>query len=445
MKLVYTAFLTLLSTALLAQVEALPIMNQYHSGHTCSVAESGTVLVAGGWDGSQVSGFSETLEIGVSEWEVTAPMNDARIYHTAHTIFDGRVIVFGGWDGNLTNLATTEIYMPVIDEWEAGPSLATGRSNHRSVALQDGRILIAGGYDGNEDIASCEIYHPAFGTIEPAASMNVARSSFAMVVMEDGRVLVSGGFNPMQGFQLLSCEIYDPELDTWTTTGNMDFQRDNHAGYLLDDGQVLVTGGREYNGDLNLFQAVTTAEIFNPEMDSWQTLSLPYGVNYHQIHEISGAGVVTLGGADQTGDGVTITYNQSIFYDNQFQSFSPAPEEWEDEGRYRYASCALGDGTVVVTGGDDAEVGTAVRLGLVDQINETADLSFQIFPNPAIDRVLLITEYSNPKWQLMNLSGQVLETGMGTVIEVSELAGGNYLIRVITPHGEVTKQLQVQR
>jgi N-acetylneuraminic acid mutarotase len=281
--------------------------------------------------------------------------------------------------------------------------------------------------------------------METVAPMNTARSSFAMVVMADGRVLVSGGFNPMEGFQLLSCEIYDPVANTWTTTGNMDFQRDNHAGYLLADGQVLVTGGREYNGDLNLFQAIATAEVFDPTTDSWQTLSLPYGVNYHQMHEIAGAGIFTLGGADQTGDGVTTTYNQGMLFEEEFQSFSPVPEEWEDEGRYRYASCAMGDGTVVVTGGDDAEVGTAVRMGLVDQVNESVKASLQLFPNPAVDRVIVITKHANPQWQIVNMSGQLMNTGNGKIIEVNDLATGHYIVRITTPEGTTTKQLQVQR
>jgi hypothetical protein len=445
MKLLFTSFATLFCFGLFAQVSPLPTMNQFHSGHTCTLAELGNVVVAGGWDGTQVSGYSEMLDVNASEWIVIAEMNDARTNHTAHSLFDGRVMVIGGWDGNLTNLASTEIYFPVIDEWEAGPSLAIGRSNHRSIVLDDGRILIAGGYDGSADLSVCEIYHPAFGTLESVASMNVARSSFSMVTMADGRVLVSGGFNPMEGFQLLSCEIYDPIENTWTMTGNMDFMRDNHAGFLLDNGQVLVTGGRTYNPDLNLFEGIAFAELFNPTIELWETLSMPFGVSYHSMFDITGAGVSTLGGTNQTGDGVTTTYSAAMWYDPDFQGFSPAPEEWEDENRYRYAACALGDGTVVVTGGDEAEVGTAIRLGLFDAIEEPNAFEIQIFPNPAVDKVLVVAGQETPQWRLMNMSGQTIKTGKSTLVELQEIVNGTYLIEVKTSKGSMVKTLQIRQ
>jgi hypothetical protein len=144
---------------------------------------------------------------------------------------------------------------------------------------------------------------PKSGPINPpgdfsfTASMNRVRVDHTATVLQDGRVLVTGGLGA-GAVVSDSAEIYDPGKAQFFLTGRMFDARWEHEAVALDNGMVLVAGG--YDAGAN---GLPSAELFDP----------------------AGAG-----GAGS----FTPTASMNVF-------------------RIRFTATLLGDGRVLVAGGDN--------------------------------------------------------------------------------------------
>ncbi len=96
-------------------------------------------------------------------------------------------------------------------------------------------------------------------------------------VLSDGRVLVAGGQGDAS--VLGSAAIYDPDANAWTSVDALHEPRFGHGAVLLPDGRVLVMGGE---GRFRLFSAVggdllppllASAEIYDAATGGWTAVS----------------------------------------------------------------------------------------------------------------------------------------------------------------------------
>ncbi|CAF1473929.1 unnamed protein product [Adineta steineri] len=78
--------------------------------HTASTLATGTVLVAGGLNGTSTLNSAELYHQSTGTWTTTGNMSVARMYHTASTLANGSVLVSGGYDSAVLNSA--ELYNP---------------------------------------------------------------------------------------------------------------------------------------------------------------------------------------------------------------------------------------------------------------------------------------------------------------------------------------------
>ncbi len=104
-------------------------------------------------------------------------------------------------------------------------------------------------------------------------------------------VLVAGGrdsnFNA-----LASAELYDPATGTWTTTGSLAGARYQHTTTLLANGMVLVAGG--LGSTLN---RLASAELYDPATGTWTaTGSLTTACNLHTATLLPNGMVLVAGG-----------------------------------------------------------------------------------------------------------------------------------------------------
>ena len=412
-------------------------------------AAGGPALMAlGGHDGTAVTattemGLENWDDVGPDVWEEAAPMLEARMDFTAHAML-GDVWVFGGFDGTYT-LDATERFDVTAGVWSQGPAMSVPRTNHRSVRMNDGRILITGGFDGQGETATCEVFDPVGMTFTPVAPMNVGRASHTLTPVGDGRFVVTGGFNAAAGFQLASCEVYDPATDTWTEIEPLPTAVDNHAASLITlytqaPNTIMVTGGRVYNAALNLFEGVASGALLDLGTMTWAPFDLTSPHSYHLSCHLdpNAPEVFILGGADQTGVGVTTTFGTTEW------TLGNEASAWPDvsvqtQNRVRAAGSRSGTSNVAcytVCGGDEALAGTCFTVcPETSSITEPSAAAPEVgvHPNPAVGRAVVwsVDRAHEQGWTLLSVGGEVVRQGRGSALDVTGLPAGPYLLNLL--------------
>jgi hypothetical protein len=146
--------------------------------------------------------------VATGTWTPTGALTTPRSGHTSTLLPNGRVLVAGGYDG--TNLlSSAELYDPASQTWTTtGPTLGTGVT---ATLLTDGRVLVADG-------GTTELYDPSSGTWALASAMNFDRSGHTLTLLADGRVLAAGG-GPW-GLLTPIAELYNPRSPQPTLLAN---------------------------------------------------------------------------------------------------------------------------------------------------------------------------------------------------------------------------------
>jgi hypothetical protein len=254
----------------------VPIMME-----TLTNLADGTALMTGGIDD-----FSGTITNSAEIFNppneffimLAAPMMEARAGHTATLLNDGTVLIAGGMvnlNGEMTAVDSAEIYNPVTLTFSPvlAPMIAP-RVGHTATLLKDGRVLLAGGSNGASDFAlsstdsgatlglpnasgsilsSAEIYDPKLKTFEPVGGINkktnlpvlamkAARFDHTATLLANGAVLLTGGFGPgITGTtqELNSAELFIPNknkttLGRFADAGTMISGRALHAATLVE-------------------------------------------------------------------------------------------------------------------------------------------------------------------------------------------------------------------
>ena len=186
-------------------------------GLTATLLASGSVLIIGGNDSSgsddPVLDSAEVFDPATGQWSSAGNMSQSRQGHSATLLDDGTVLVAGG-DAGESPFQSSEIYDPSSGAWNATGDMSDARERPTATLLEDGRVLVAGGGGESGRLTSAEIYDPQSGSWSTTGDMAAARLKHAAVRLQDGRVLVVGGF----GFigPLDSTEIYDPATNSWS-------------------------------------------------------------------------------------------------------------------------------------------------------------------------------------------------------------------------------------
>lgn len=197
---------------------ATPNMSTARSGQTATVLNDGTVLIAGGVDGTGAASNSAEIfdPIAVTFTPVASPMHDKRAWHTVTLLSDGIALLIGGFKGGgtfaLTGagtgvtgswtasrravLATAEIYDPIAKTFtcvhgtlstikktgSCKVSMRAPRMDQTATALADGDVLIAGGFNGGlKPVNSAELYRG--GKFIRTGSMKNARAWHSAIAL----------------------------------------------------------------------------------------------------------------------------------------------------------------------------------------------------------------------------------------------------------------------
>jgi len=270
-------------------------------GHTPTLLQNGTVLLAGGFINDVWAYGPSTSSNGAGLYDSatgvlggTGNMTANRGGHTATLLADGKVLIAGGADTDPTGtgLASAELYDPSTGTFTQTGNMSVGRYLHTATLLQNGTVLIVGGAltSTSNPVATAEVYNPATGMFTMTTdAMATAREQHTATLLADGRVLIAGGTTSTgTGDPTATAEVYDPATGSFSVTGSMAEARILHTATLLPSGQVLVAGGGNEN---------STAEIYDPTTGSFSiTVGMMIGRSGHTATLLPNGSVLVAGG-----------------------------------------------------------------------------------------------------------------------------------------------------
>ncbi len=287
----------------------------------------------------------------------------ARAGHTATLLPDGKVLVAGGapHPDDTSASASAEVYDAATGKWTATGSMLTPRVWHTATLLHNGKVLVAGGYCPGLDVKGCptgnaidpdgaislaELYDPHTGRWTATGKMTTPRFHHTATLLADGKVLVAGAEHGMPDAILDTAELYDPDTGTWTATGSMVTGRWQQFTVLLSDGKVLTVGGI---GPISptVHDVLASAELYDPSRGKWtSTGNLVTARAQGGTAQLLGDGTVIVAGGDGPGDPML----------DSAELYDPTKGTWTATAsmsgpRVESASTVLGNGRVFVVGG----------------------------------------------------------------------------------------------
>jgi N-acetylneuraminic acid mutarotase len=280
-------------------------------------------------------------------WISTGSLNIPVSNHTATLLPSGKVLIAGGFSGAFGFHNTAELYEPATGMWNLTGSLDSYHSDHTATLLPTGKVLVAGGASiWNSPVNRAELYDPAKESWSDTGNLLTARYGHTATLLSNGTVLVAGGANNNDDppSTVTSAELYNPTTETWQTTGSLNTQRYQHTATLLPSGKVLVAGG--FNSS---FLTLNLAEVYDPATETWSgTGSLNIDRTGHTATLLPNGKVLVAGGYNFTGNRFT-ALNSAELYD-------PATGTWSITGslnvaRSDHSASLLSNGKVLVAGG----------------------------------------------------------------------------------------------
>ncbi len=365
---------------------------------SASLLFDGTVLIAGGYNGTSLSTAELYNPSSRRFTATTGTMNEARSGHTATVLLTGRVLLTGGFNGASYSI-TGELYDPSTQTFSTGGSMTTYRSEHTATLLNDGKVLIVGGYSGTSYLLSAELYDPGTGIFTATTgTLNGARKGHTATLLSDGRVLVTGG-EDSNGY-LSTAEIFDESTGKFTvTTGPMTAARFGHAAALTSNGKVLIAGG--YNGSY-----LNTAEIFDPSTGKFTATTGTMSAARRDL-----AAVSLLSGKILISGGYNGAFlNSAELFDPSAGTFS-AVTSTLSAPRQLATAILLSSGAVLIAGGQSANL-------LIFDTNQ--DQTDNISPN------ILFSSDSKTGYAAYPGSGIIIAFSTQTGKIIQKLATGGY-------------------
>ena len=245
--------------------------------HTVTQLANGNLVVIGGntsmdYDESQPTGAIEIYDYTSNQWSSAGTLSIARQNHTATLLLDGTILVAGGYTGSDVT-TSVEIYDPSTQTCRSAAPLILARHDHSAILLDDGRVLVDGGRDGGSSsnyFNECEIYDPTSDTWIVIGNMAQARIKGSLITFSDGTVLTSGGRNTPSSCAPGS-EILTGTFSSWSSTSPMLEPATWNGSTLLPEDRFLVTGGlvdaewdNSFTGDMT-----PTCEWYDKPNERW--------------------------------------------------------------------------------------------------------------------------------------------------------------------------------
>ena len=235
-----------------------------------------------------------------------------------------------------------EVWNPESDSWSRIIPLPRGL-HHTTASVVNGKLYVIGGFDSGtwRPVNFNYEYDPEIHRWTPKAPMPTARGALSAGVI-DGRIHLVGGAHR----KLLTLtntpahEVYDPNTDTWETLSPMLTARD-HLAVSVSGKKLFAIGGRvdvDYNQNLNV------NESYDIDTGKW---------NRHAPLPTARSGITSqvLNGLIHVFGGES---GQGTFVENE--AYHPSTDTWKTfqpmpSGRHGLASVFWKNEIHILTGG----------------------------------------------------------------------------------------------
>jgi hypothetical protein len=236
------------------------VMSAPRFGASPVLLNSGSVLIAGGFDGTNLPAAAEIYSPANGFTGTGASLNVPRFYSSATLLNSGQVLVAGGLTCNLPGCPSNaaEIYDPVANTFtNVTGGLVVPRFNHTATLLSNGGVLVVGGYSSCgsscSSEASTELFDPVAGKFSSGQSVATARAGHTATRIANGNVFISGGINA--GVTLVTDEWYQPA--SLTPAGLVSLTVAPATLFLMPgQAQQLVATGTFNDGSTEILQSV---------------------------------------------------------------------------------------------------------------------------------------------------------------------------------------------
>ncbi|EYF02893.1 Kelch repeat-containing protein [Chondromyces apiculatus] len=208
--------------------------------------------------------------------------------------------------------------------------------------------------------------------IELQNSRDEQRLRSSVTPLRDGRVLIAGGarftgsFVPPQG--IASAEVFDPEHQSWTPVAPMSTGRWGHAAIVLHDGRILVAGGLTTGGPGGAL--IAGAEVFDPISGTWTATASPVSAPAHdrEFTLLDDGRVLATGGGRANDEG-PVDHQRAEVFDPVLNTWADLPSSMGVD-RVHHTATVLRDGRVLLAGGR-TEAGISASAELFDPRSST--------------------------------------------------------------------------
>ena len=327
-----------------------PYRVQYHAA---VAAGDGSVIVLGGSRGENiVSDAIDRFDPVTRTFTRIGTLRTGRFNHTATRLADGRILVLGG-GVSLDIGAVADVVDPRSGGVSDGGRLQQTRVRHATVALADGRALVVGGYNRS----TVELWDPATSSFRlVTARMAHVREYPTATLLADGRVLIAGGDTIAPTY--LFAEIFDPRTETFAPVDSpLTERRYFHTAQRTANGRVLIVGGEHIHPATGFIVPLASVLEFDPA-----TNTLARRADLDTARSLAAA--VPLGGEMLLFGGSTLRDAATSTAAAYRHSGTPRTLAAMPVGRSFHTATRMGDGRVLILGGDDAN-GGAVESVLI--------------------------------------------------------------------------------
>lgn len=326
----------LVSLPAAAQSWVTSSLSTSRQSHGAAALPGGDVLVVGGYidQSTWTARTVERYDASTGTWSTSGESpGDHYIFVHVLPLPDGRLLV-------ASMEAPFDTYDPASDTWTTLGDASVFDSDTAVTQLADGDVFFVGGGMDFDDWGAAYRFDADTDTLHTVASLPVPRRRLAATLLADGRVLVTGGLrfvDEIENFEsLTSAELYDPVADSWTVAAPLPGARHDHRAALLPDGRVLVTGGVGKDGYLQ------STVIYDPAIDAWTSgPTMAAARALHTTTTLPSGRIVVVGGA---GAGRSVE-----LYDPATSAFIALPSLSQDRQSHT-ATYIPGKGLLVISG-----------------------------------------------------------------------------------------------